>query len=57
MGITLETQDYLNWKSGFSWGDDGLHAYRSIVTLDAIRFEMTMKSEGYLDRIKELLDD
>lgn len=57
MTVTLEAQDYLNWKANFSWGDDGLHAYRSIVTLDAVRFEMTMKGEGYLERIKELLED
>lgn len=51
---TDETQDYLEWKRGFSWGDDGLHAFRAIKALEKIRFEIATREEGYVGRIKEI---
>lgn len=50
------TRDFLQWKKDFSWEDDGLHAFLSIRALEKIRFELTMRGEGYVERIREITE-
>lgn len=54
--IGNETQEFLEWKRGFNWEDDGLHAFQAIKKLAAIEFELAVRGEGYVDRIKQITD-
>lgn len=51
-----EAEEYLEWKRGFSWEDDGLAAFLALKTLEKVRFELTMRETGYVDRIRELTE-
>lgn len=55
--MTDDITKFLDWKSGFSWQDDGPHAFRAIEMIEAIRFEMATRSEGYVGRIQKILDE
>lgn len=54
--MTHSTLDFLTWRDGFSLNDDGLAAFQALKAVEEIRFEMTTRMEGYLDRIQAALD-
>ena len=51
----MDIQKYENWKRDFRLEDDGLAAFTALEKLDAIRFELAVREEGYLDRIEGIL--
>lgn len=50
-----EIRDFIAWSEGFE-RDDMLHAFRAIKALERIRFELTMREEGFMDRIEEIAE-
>lgn len=52
-----EIQEYINWAEAFDLADDGLKAFRAINALEAIRFELAVRGEGYIDRIQGLAEE
>lgn len=50
-----EAARFLQWRSDFSWHDDGVHAFKAIEKLAEIREIAARGGKGSLDEIRRSL--
>lgn len=48
-------REYAIWAKDFSLTDDGVAAFLAIHAIEQVRFEMSTRKEGYLERIEEAI--
>ena len=47
--------EFVRWRENLG-DDDLLHAFRAIKALETVKFELTLREEGFLDQIEAAVE-
>ena len=52
-----ELTEFQQWSESFDMRDDGVAAFKAVKALDAIRFELATRSDGWVERVERMAED